>query len=242
LLCLALPALGANVQQHIVGGSETTIGQHPHQLSLRANGIHRCGASLIGDTRAVTAAHCVGSAIGTYVIWGGTTDRTATNCGNCINRDLNLLTRHPNYAPTPEGYYTSDIAVIGFLAVLLNIDLQPIALATPSDGLFAGEICTITGWGSISATAPNPDILHEAQLTVLTEIACENTWGQLPVDDDHICGYDALMSACTGDEGGPMVCNNLLAGALSWTDPSCDPNFPSVYTRIDYFQEWIILQ
>lgn len=42
----------------IVGGTYTTIEQYPYQLSLELNGRHICGASIISEKKALTAAHC----------------------------------------------------------------------------------------------------------------------------------------------------------------------------------------
>nr|AAQ15052.1 lumbrokinase-P2(2) [Lumbricus rubellus] len=241
LLCLALPAFGSGVNQHVVGGSDTTIGQYPHQLSLRVTGSHSCGASLIGTTRAVTAAHCTGSAIGVYTILGGTTDRTVTNCATCVLRDLNFLNRHPQYDENGNGY-PNDVAVIGFAAVATNTNLQTISLATPSDGSFAGDTGVITGWGKTASIGGIPDILQMATMNVITNADCAGTWGALSINDGHICVSAVGRSACSGDSGGPLECGNTLAGATSWGQASCDPSYPSVYTRISYFYSWIIAQ
>jgi len=241
LLCLAVPALCADVQQHVVGGSDTTIGNYPHQLSLRVTGSHSCGASLIGATRAVTAAHCTGSAIGVYSVLGGTTDRTVTNCATCVLRDLNFLNRHPGYDGNANGF-PNDVAVIGFAAVSTNNNLQTIALATSSSGSFAGDSCVITGWGQTASIGGIPEILQQATMTVLTNADCIGTWGALSINDGHICVSAPGRSACSGDSGGPLECGNILAGATSWGQSACDPSYPSVYTRISFFYAWIIAQ
>jgi len=67
-------ALGRQISQFIVGGSNANIANHPHQLSLRTSS-HICGASLMSATRAVTAAHCIGGA----ALVGHTT-RDMINC------------------------------------------------------------------------------------------------------------------------------------------------------------------
>lgn len=43
----------------IVGGKDAPVGKFPHQVSLRQNGNHFCGGSIIDSRHILTAAHCV---------------------------------------------------------------------------------------------------------------------------------------------------------------------------------------
>lgn len=43
----------------IIGGDPVAITNHPYQLSLQYFGSHICGASLLSNNIAITAAHCV---------------------------------------------------------------------------------------------------------------------------------------------------------------------------------------
>jgi len=238
LLCCLLPvALGRQIGSFIVGGSNANIANHPHQLSLRTSS-HICGASLFSATRAVTAAHCIGSAASSYSVLGGTTDRTITNCGTCALRTCNLATRHPNYNGNANGY-PNDVAVLGFSSIATNANINYITLASSGD--FAGASCVISGWGLTQAGGSVPTILQQATFTVLTNAACSNTWGT-SINAGHICISAPSASACNGDSGGPLVCSSQLAGATSWGQSSCSPSYPSVYTRITYFRSWIIAQ
>jgi hypothetical protein len=55
--------------------------------------------------------------------------------------------KHPSYSNSGATGYPNDIAVLVFSAVTYNSNLNAIALATSSDGNYAGATCTITGWG-----------------------------------------------------------------------------------------------
>ena len=50
--------------------------------------------------------------------------------------------------------------------------------------------------------------------------------------------------SCTGDEGGPYVCNinnkTVLVGVISWSNGCADPDFPGVYARVTHVLDWII--
>ena len=42
-----------------------------------------------------------------------------------------------------------------------------------------------------------------------------------------------------GDYGGPLVCNNKLAGVMSWGPSDCNPNQPTVCSRVSVYKTWI---
>lgn len=43
----------------ILGGIEASAGQYPWSVSVRVNGAHACGGSIISNTFILTAGHCV---------------------------------------------------------------------------------------------------------------------------------------------------------------------------------------
>jgi secreted trypsin-like serine protease len=238
LLCLAATALSESIDSRVIGGSNANIANHPHQVSLRVSNSHSCGASLVSGVKAVTAAHCGGGAIGTYSVLTGTSDRTVTNCGTCALRSLTRFVRHPNYSA--NGGYPNDVAVLGFANIPTNGNTGYIAMATTGDSNFAGSSCVITGWGrtNIGTSGGLPNTLQAGTMTVMTNAACSNAWGN-SIIASHICVTSTTVSSCNGDSGGPLVCSGRLAGATSWGNATCNPNQPSIYTRISSFRAWI---
>jgi trypsin len=243
LLCLALPALGLHVEQQIVDGGIATIGGNAHQLSLRVNGLHECGASLISATRAVTSAQCTGQAIGVYSILGGTADRTSTTCATCVVRDLFFLSRHPDFDDNANAGYPSDVSVVGFSDVTLGDNLAAILLAAPGDGDFAGASCTTTGWGESAPADGFPNVLRRAALDVLSNTECEASYTEFAIGASHVCAFgDGLRGICNGDFGGPLDCGDILVGIASWVEASCSTSYPSVYSRVSASYDWILEQ
>jgi secreted trypsin-like serine protease len=237
LLCLALPAFSEEVGSRVVGGSNTNIANHAHQLSLRASNSHSCGASLISATKAVTAAHCGGGAISSYSVLAGTTDRTNTGAG--VLRSLTDFNRHGSFVNNGNQGFPNDVATLYFAAIASSSNIDPIGMASSSSGSYAGQSCVITGWGRTSSTSALPITLQQGTMTVLTNSACEGEWSAAQINDGHICVSANTVSACSGDSGGPLVCGGTLVGATSWGQSQCNPSFPSVYTRISFFRSWI---
>ena len=61
-----------------------------------------------------------------------------------------------------------------------------------------------------------------------------------------ICaGYRGIggKDACTGDSGGPLICNHgnkaVLVGVVSWGRRCAEPNHPGVYSRVTHVLDWI---
>jgi len=238
LLCLAVPVLCDNINSNVVGGSNSNIANHRHQVSLRVSNSHSCGASLVSGTRAVCAAHCGGGALGSYSVLAGTTDRTVTTCATCALRSLTEFARHAGYSSS--GGYPNDIAMLKFTNIPTNGNTGYIAMATTGDSNFAGASCVITGWGrtNIGTSGGLPTILQQGTMTVMTNAACANVWGS-SINNGHICVTSPTVSSCNGDSGGPLVCSSRLAGATSWGNATCNPNQPSIYSRISYFRAWL---
>lgn len=42
-----------------------------------------------------------------------------------------------------------------------------------------------------------------------------------------------------GDSGGPLTVNNELTGLVSWANGCARPGYPTVYTRVSKFLDWI---
>ena len=86
-------------------------------------------------------------------------------------------------------------------------------------------------------------IFQEAHVDVLTKEKCASIHNQ-KVYDYQICVGDLGRSgACHGDSGGPLACKVggqwVLAGATSWGHPGCDVNYPTAYSRVSYYRDWI---
>jgi secreted trypsin-like serine protease len=241
-LGLVFPVTSRDINPFIVGGTPASIGDHPYHLSLRVAGSHSCSASLLSTTRAVSAAHCAGSAISLYSLLGGTVNRLETTCTTCVLWNPTAFIRHPSFVNNGAVGFPNDVAVLQFAPIATNVNLSPIVLSRPVDGDFAGQTCVITGWGRTTPTSGLSTVLLEANVTVLSNDVCTVDWSSGQINDGHVCISSPDAAPCGGDSAGPLNCSDLLAGIMSWGVSNCSPTSPTVYTRISYYYDWITAQ
>jgi len=234
--CIAIPS-----KPRIVGGSEAEDHSHPWQASLEMRGSHICGASIISNEWLVTAAHCVdGSRASQLTVAVAEHD---LDVSGERTHQVSKIVMHENYNGNGAGF-PNDIALLK-VSTPINLNSKAVAidLATMGMDFVGNNNCWITGWG-LTQGSQDRTVLQELRVDVRTQSACSRAWGSRYINSGHICVENGDTGACNGDSGGPMVCyvngRPFLAGATSWGISGCTTRgYPSVYTRISYFNSWI---
>ena len=95
--------------------------------------------------------------------------------------------------------------------------VQPVAMPSQDQQFEDGLLAVLSGWG--------------AQ-------AYEDLGLGFFVPEDEICAGVDGPSACYGDSGGPMVCDGLLCGVVSW-GYDCDTYVaPAVFAEASHYVNW----
>ncbi|ELT99465.1 hypothetical protein CAPTEDRAFT_153991 [Capitella teleta] len=227
---------------YIVGGKDVSISNYPHQVSLQVGrGSHICGGSIISANKIVSAAHCTQGSASGYRIRTGSTSRSR---GGQVHQVIRVV-NHPFYCGSCAGF-PNDISVLTLRdGVVYGTNVQAIGLASGKD--FAGETCTITGWGRTGSSNFLPTNLQGVDIGIISNQECISALSSLggaKINDGHICIYDSekRTGSCNGDSGGPLKCGSSLAGVTSWgvsSYSSCLQSYPSVYTRVSHFKSWL---
>ncbi|XP_046389305.1 transmembrane protease serine 9-like [Ischnura elegans] len=238
----AVPAVerespGTNFVPHIVGGEEVLGREFPAQISLRVFDKHNCGGSILNQEWILTAAHCSQYDAKYLTVYSGS----------------NLLSGGTKHQVTEIHYnddfdyehgFANDVGVMKVSpSFVFGNGVEPIKL--PQRGLEtpAGANATIVGWGRVYAGGPGPDNLLKADINIFDHEKCTAMYdspADMHVYDSQICaGGDGVKDACNGDSGGPLLVNNEIVGIVSWGRPCAVKGYPTVFTKVSDFIDWI---
>ncbi|XP_053691318.1 chymotrypsin-1-like [Sabethes cyaneus] len=211
----------------IIGGDSTTITEYPFQLSLRYGGVHICGATILSEKWALSAAHCLddGSSPTWITFRGGSPHKLS---GGYIFH-ANKIILHENYN---SKTFHCDVAVVEIVENFLVDFLQPVQLADSTIKVGCPSVlATVIGWGT-AADGYAPVILQELRVLIQSLTACSKIWIE-QLTETMLCAGGVLgEDTCNGDSGGPLMCENYQIGIVSWGSTKCAVELPAVFTDV----------
>lgn len=240
----------------IVGGEDVDIKDYPWQVSMQLQpqfgGSHFCGGTIVDEEWVITAAHCLvfeqnGNDFyltpGHVRVRAGFTLMNNTSQGQYYNVEELIL--HPSYSTSSHRF---DIALVR-LAELIDLEDSNMAKVdiVGEDDVNAGmtepgQMVKVSGWGAISFGGPAANHLQaiEVPIRAVSQTSYPPSW----ITEDMILAGAAGKDACQGDSGGPMVAQDgqgwyKLAGVVSWGVDCGLAQYPGVYARVSYFEDWI---
>ena len=234
-----------SVQARIVGGAPVTPFEHNWVLQWRGGG-YSCGASLIDEQWAMTAAHCTqGTAASSMEVrvhrhstWAGDNEHS---CAETIQ--IAEKFEHPNFN---GGTMQNDITLLRLSQPVGCVDSIPMPLLDDGSYSVANMPVTVAGWGVTSEGGSMPDVLHSVDLTLLTNAQCETYGYAGQIADSMICAIGDLEGgedSCQGDSGGPLFVQqggeDIIVGVVSWGYGCARKGVAGVYARVSSFQSWI---
>ncbi|XP_002741175.1 transmembrane protease serine 3-like [Saccoglossus kowalevskii] len=180
-----------------------------------------------------------------YAVYTGIHDLDNTTSSTTTRHLIDDIIVHEMYNDVTQD---SDIALLK-LSDQANFTYDTVNnVCLPGRGTIFedGEMCYVSGWGSIYDGGPSYNILQEAAVPLISTLQCNtetNLYGH--ITPNMLCaGYsEGGVDACQGDSGGPLVCKRngrwVLAGVTSWGDGCARPLYPGVYTKLTKCMNWI---
>uniref|UniRef100_A0A8C6GJF2 Transmembrane protease serine n=1 Tax=Mus spicilegus TaxID=10103 RepID=A0A8C6GJF2_MUSSI len=226
----------------IADGKPADKASWPWQSSLQVEGIHLCGASLIGSQWLVTSAHCFDN-YKNPKLWTVSFGRTLSS--PLTTRKVESIILHENYA---SHKHDDDIAVVKLSSpVLFSENLHRVCLPDETFQVLPKSKVFVTGWGALKANGPFPNSLQEVEIEIISNDVCNqvNVYGGA-ISSGMICAgfLTGKLDACEGDSGGPLVISDnrnkwYLLGIVSWGIDCGKENKPGIYTRVTHYRDWI---
>ncbi|XP_051800242.1 complement factor I-like isoform X5 [Acanthochromis polyacanthus] len=242
--------------RRVVGGRPTHPTQIQWQVGVEVKQEFQCGGVYIGGCWVVTDAHCVRpysappaglnpAAISVkFSLWRRDRVEKTTDTASVQNVFI-----HPQFNPN-----TSENAIALLeLKKLENSEeclsenpaVSPICVPWTSRLFQPNHTCTISGWGRLRQAGPTALVLQWAEVSLIAD--CQRFYNS-SLKVGMICAgnLDGGVDACTGDNGGPLVCRDELGvsylwGIVSWGRGCGRADSPGVYVQVSHYFEWIRL-
>lgn len=224
----------------IVNGRLARPGEIPYQVSLQniKQEHHFCGGVIINELYVLTAAHCLeGADISDISVNVGTINVQKPHSVHLIER----VYLHEEYRPSDS--WRNDIALIEVKSPFAFTNLvSAVDLPEPNQPVEPGSPAVVSGYGLLSKHGRRTTDLYVVDILIANQTYCKTQYAKSQhVYDTQICAYDPVENkgSCQGDSGGPLTVNGQLVGLVSWAHGCASTRYPTVYTRVSSYINWI---
>ena len=243
ILSSILVLANAGLVPKIIGGTVAKPGEIPYQVALvdLKSWRHFCGGSILNEDYVITAAHCVkGKSPTSFKVIAGTVDLSKA-VSELSKHSVKEIYIHEKY--NSEDSWINDIALIKVETRFVKSALISfVPMPAPGELVKTNDSAIVSGFGKLAYDGNRTDLLHWVDIRIASQDYCKSVYkGSEHIYDTHLCAYDptAVRGHCKGDSGGPLMVNGKLAGLVSWSRHCANTVYPSVYTRVSSYIDWI---
>ncbi|XP_019882307.1 mite allergen Der p 3-like [Camponotus floridanus] len=226
-------------ESRIINGKDVAPGEIPYQVSLQTKrSSHICGGSILNEYYVITAAHCVENKIpADLVIIADTVNLNRPGPQHAIKQIIS----HEKY--DPHNSWLNDIALLKMFSPFRpSRNIGFVTLPEQDEAIQEGIMARVSGFG-ITKNGLRSKILQQATIYITSQEYCKDMYNKVLSDiyDTQICANDPnkRRGACKSDSGGPLIVNGKLVGIVSWAKGCALTEYPTVYTRVSLYIDWI---
>lgn len=238
---------GSSRQKRIINGNEVKNFE-PYKFVAAILGKYGynsysllCGGSIIHSRFILTSAHCF------YVEETDQNvkeDMILTVAGSEYlnnNRSITRFFRYVQKLIIHENYtkysHVNDLALLYLdKAFPMNLGLLSLIELNRGNEFQTGK-CEAVGWG-VDAKGERSKILLSLPIEMIPNYVCFMTFEMRP-SDKIICGKNMNYgSVCSGDNGGPLICDGKLAGLIDSGDLNCSLQ-STIFLDIAKYADWV---
>ncbi|BFZ21267.1 hypothetical protein BsWGS_24306 [Bradybaena similaris] len=236
-----------NLPSFIINGQDALPGAWPWMVSVRKYNIHHCGGAIVHPYFILTAAHCIESSMDfTHMSVVAGSLRLSKLGPQGQTRKIRRVMTYPGYRQM-EG---NDIALLELEEPLTYTDfVKPLCFPEERDVFTRGNLCYIAGWGHTKGIqGETSEHQQETKLSLWDTAKCNSSYmwnGRLQASEMCAGYFNGLVSACSGDSGSPVVCQDetktwKVVGVASYVYKACSvATKPLVFTAVSPYVPWI---
>lgn len=193
-----------------------------------------CGTTIISKYWVITTAHCCTNVL-TYDINKLKITSNSARWRLGLIHDVEKVIVHEKYTPATV---THNVCLIRVKTPFGERFEAPLSLAGAQYMYIANTTAITTGWMSDS---DQMDHLYMVDVILVPFQRCKKIHKNSLIDATMVCGrnYDNQVGKCNFDSGGPLIQKNVIIGLVSFETDCASGEYPRVFTRIGYFQQWI---
>ncbi|XP_028658460.2 granzyme A-like [Erpetoichthys calabaricus] len=217
----------------IIGGKEVAPHSKPYMAYLSIG----CGAALIKEDWVLTAAHCF--RLGEVAVLGAHSIKKNEKQQQMLQ--VKGVFMYPKYNCLTKQ---NDLMLMQLeKPATLNKQVSLLSLPSSGDDVSPGTRCNVAGWGATSFMGKTSDTLQEVNVTVIDRKLCNtNSYYNGLISKNMLCAGDKIggKDSCGGDSGGPLICDGVYRGIVSFGADCGLATKPGVYTLLtDKYLKWI---